>query len=68
MLSMRTAVYGFVKDYLSKTEITVDEYRLRAEMVEKDLSHLVVAPKEIDFLVNAAAGVIATAINRAFHN
>ena len=68
MLSMRTAVYGFIKDYLSKTEITVDEYRLRAEMVEKDLSHLVVAPKEIDFLVNAAAGVIATAINRAFRN
>ena len=66
MLSMRTAVYGFVKEYLTKAGGNIDEFRLRSEMAEKNLSNLVVSPKEIDFLVDASAGVIATALNRSF--
>lgn len=66
MLSMRTALYSFVKEYLEQTGNEVDEYRLRASMVDKNLSNLVVAPKEIDFLVQAASGVIASALNKCF--
>lgn len=66
MLSMRTAIYGFVKEYCESMGSGIDEFRLRAQMTEKNLSGLVVAPKEIDFIVDAAAGVIATALNRAF--
>ncbi len=66
MLSMRTALYNFVKEYCALLNCNVDEYRLRAEMAERGLSNLVVAPKEIDFLVDAASGVIATALNKAF--
>ncbi len=66
MLSMRTAIYNFVKEYSEKTGAEVDEYRLRAEMVEKNLSNLVVAPKEIDYFVNTAALVISGALNKCF--
>ena len=66
MLSMRTAIYNFVKDYFEQTGGEIDEYRLRASMVDKNLSNLVVAPKEIDYLVEASAGVIASALNRTF--
>lgn len=66
MLSMRTAMYGIVKDYLSKVGGDIDEFKLRAELSDKNLSNLVVSPKEIDYLVDATAGVIATALNRSF--
>ncbi len=66
MLSMRTAIYSFVKEYCTAGGYDIDEFRLRAEMAEKNLSSLVVAPKEIDYLVSASAGVIATALNKAF--
>lgn len=66
MLSMRTAIYDFVKYYSEQIGVGMDEYRVRACMVDKNLSNLVVAPKEIDFFVEASAGVIATALNRTF--
>ncbi|MDE7372993.1 MAG: GPR endopeptidase [Clostridia bacterium] len=66
MLSMRTAMYGIVKDYLTKVGGDIDEFKLRSELAEKNLSNLVVSPKEIDYLVDASAGVIATALNRSF--
>lgn len=66
MLSMRTAIYNFVKEYSEKSGSGVDEFRLRAELVEKNLSNLVVAPKEIDYFVNTAALVISGALNKTF--
>lgn len=66
MLSMRTALYNFVKDYSEKAGCGVDEYRLRAELVEQNLSNLIVAPKEIDYFVNTAAMIISSALNRTF--
>ena len=66
MLSMRTAIYNFVKEYSEKSGSGVDEYRLRAELVEKNLSSLVVAPKEIDYYVNTAALIISGALNKTF--
>ena len=66
MLSMRTAIYNFVKEYSEKSGSGVDEYRLRAELVEKNLSNLVVAPKEIDYYVNTAALIISGALNKTF--
>ena len=66
MLSMRTAIYNFVKEYSEKSGSGVDEYRLRVELVEKNLSNLVVAPKEIDYYVNTAALIISGALNKTF--
>lgn len=66
MLSMRTALYSFVKDYSEKIGCAVDEYRLRAELVEKNLSNLIVAPKEIDYFVETSAMIISSALNKCF--
>lgn len=68
MIAMSTAVYTFVKDYAKTVNGTVDEFALREAMAKRCLSRLVVAPKEIDYLVDASACVIANAINRTFGN
>lgn len=61
MLSLRTAIYSFIKDFYSDNDI--DEYRLRSELAEHNLSGLQVTPKDIDFLVKNCATVISNAIN-----
>lgn len=66
MLTLNTAVYAFIKDYMRDIGSAVDEYKLRAALAEKKLSDLVVAPKDIDFLVENAALVISDALNQAF--
>lgn len=64
MLSLRTALYGFVHEFMQGQP--VDEFRLRESMADKKLSALVVAPKDIDFMATNAARIIAEAINEAF--
>lgn len=65
MLSLRTALYGFVKDYTESQGQKVDEFKLRERMADKKLSGLVVAPKDIDFMATNAANILADAINEA---
>lgn len=66
MLSLRTALYGFVRDYAEGQGMKIDEFKLRESMADKNLSRLIVAPKDIDFMATNAANVIADAINSAF--
>ncbi len=66
MLSLRTALYGFVKEYCEGQGAPVNEFKLRETMADKKLSGLVVAPKDIDFMATNAANIIADAINDAF--
>lgn len=66
MLSLRTALYSFVKEFCDGQGMEVNEFRLRADMADKKLSSLVVAPKDIDFMTTNAANIIADAINQAF--
>ncbi len=66
MLSLRTALYSFVKEYNQGQNLPVDEFKLRENMADKKLSRLVVAPKDIDFMATNAASIISDAINSAF--
>lgn len=66
MLTLRTAIYSFIKDYASKQDGTIDEFSLRERLKEESLSNLVVAPKDVDFLVEKASTVVAHAIELAF--
>lgn len=66
VLSMRTVLSDFAKDYLCASGVECDEYRLRNEIAEKRLGNLVVAPKEILYYADSAAAVVAGAINAAF--
>lgn len=66
MLSLRTAIYSFVKDYTATLNCENDEFKLREQLIDKKLSNLVVAPKEIDFYAETAACIIANALNMLF--
>lgn len=66
MLSLRTALYGFVKEFCEGQNMSVNEFELRQCMADKKLSNLVVAPKDIDFMASNAANIISDAINEAF--
>ena len=68
MLTMRTALYSFVKGYMNDVGQSVDEFRLRQNLADSNLLKLVVAPKEIDYLANKCAYIIADAINKTFEN
>ncbi len=67
MLSMRTALYGLIKEYASSVGESIDEYTLRNLMSEKNVSNLVVSPKDIQFMVNYSAEIISNAINLALN-
>lgn len=66
VLSMRTVLREFAEDYLKTVQCEGNEYKLRELMVEKRLTRLVVAPKEIKYYVACAAEIVAGAINLAF--
>lgn len=66
MLNIKTAAYRIVSDYAKNLGTDVDEYKLLTSDAFRDLSSLVVAPKDIDYFVNTAASVISSSINRAF--
>lgn len=67
MLSMRTALYNFVKDYTEALGCKINEFTLREELIKKNLSNLVVTPKDIDVLAQGAGLMIANAINSALN-
>ncbi len=66
MLSMHTALYNFIKNYSQETLQEIDEFRLREQLVENNFTKLIVSPKDIDYLVNDSAKIIANAINSMF--
>lgn len=66
MLSMRTALYNFVKNYSQSQNQKIDEFGLRAQLADSNLLNLVVAPKEIDYLVERCAYIVSECVNKAF--
>ncbi len=68
MLSMRTALYAFMKDYSKSVGQQIDEFRLRETLADNNLLNLVVSPKETDFYVDKCSSVIASAINSLYAN
>lgn len=68
MLSMRTALYSFMKDYSSSTGQSIDEFRLRETLADNNLLNLIVSPKETDFFVDKCSAIIASAINSMYAN
>ena len=66
MLSLRTSIYSFLTDYLQDQNAEINEFSLRQKMADEELSSLVVAPKDVDYLVSVCAKAIANAINTAF--
>lgn len=66
MLSLRTSIYSFIKEYTAAIGCQNDEFRLRENLIKNNLSNLVVTPKDIDVLVEGSALIIANAINAAF--
>lgn len=66
MLSLRTSIYVFLKDYLQEEKVDINEFSLRQKMADEALSNLVVAPKDVDYLVSLCSKTIANALNGAF--
>lgn len=66
MLSLKTSVYTFLKEYLQDEQIDINEFSLRRKMADDLLSNLIVASKDIDYSVGLCSSVVANAINFAF--
>ncbi len=68
MLSMHVALYNFVKNYLENIGEKVHEINVREQLKDANLLNLIVSPKDIDFIVQRSAKLIANAINMALGN
>lgn len=66
VLSLGTVLLDFARDYAAAIGCEGNEFSLRSLIAERRLGTLVVAPKEIGLHVEAAACVIAGAINSAY--
>ncbi|MBO4554466.1 MAG: GPR endopeptidase [Clostridia bacterium] len=66
LLTLPTTIYGVTKDYLASKDMTIDEYAFRSLLATRKISDMVVAPKNIDVLVEGAATIISNALNLAF--
>lgn len=66
LLSLRTGIYAFVKELLNEQNVSVSEFALREKLSDTNLTDLIVAPRNIDYLVSVCADVVARAINDAF--
>lgn len=66
LLSLRTGIYTFVKELAGEEKLDINEYNLRAKLAKNTLSDLIVAPRDIDYVVGVASNVVSKAINLAF--
>ena len=66
LLSLRTGIYAFVKEFAKDVNMQINEYALRQKLADSLLSDLIVAPRDIDLVVNVASSILANAINTAF--
>lgn len=65
LLSLNTLTYSLLKEYLDEKKIQVDEYAFRNLLADKNMSNMVVAPKDVDVLSQNAANIVSDAINSA---
>ena len=66
ILTLPTTIYGVTKEYLESQNMTIDEYAFRNLLAERKISDMIVAPKNVDMLVEGAAVLISNALNLAF--
>lgn len=66
LLSLRTGIYAFVKEFAKDENMQINEYALRQKLADSLLSDLIVAPRDIDLAVNVASDIVSGAINDAF--
>lgn len=66
LLSLRTGIYAFVKEFAKDENMQINEYALRQKLADSLLSDLIVAPRDIDLAVNVASNIVSGAINDAF--
>ena len=66
LLSLRTGIYAFVKDFAKEENLQISEYNLRKKLADCALSDLIVAPRNIDLAVSVASNIVASVINIAF--
>lgn len=66
LLSLRTGIYAFVKEFAKDENMQISEYALRQKLADSLLSDLIVAPRDIDLAVNVASNIVSGAINDAF--
>lgn len=66
LLSLRTELYAFVKELVKEEKIELSELALRQRLAASELGELIVAPRDIDFLVQSASQIVSDAINMAF--
>ena len=66
LLSLRTGIYAFVKDFAKEENLQTNEFNLRKKLADCALADLIVAPRDIDLVVNVASSILANAINTAF--
>lgn len=66
LITLPNVVYGVMKDYSAKSGGEVDEYLLRTVIASKELSGMVVAPKNVDAEAENASVLISNALNIAF--
>lgn len=66
LLSLRTGIYSFVKDFAKEENIEISEFDLRQKLGDCALSDLIVAPRDIDLVAALSSKIVANAINYAF--
>ena len=65
LITLSSVICGAIKDYSVKKGCEVDEYLIRSTLMDKDLSAMVVAPKNVDAMVDNASVIVSNAINLA---
>ena len=65
LITLSSVICGAIKDYSVKKGCEVDEYLIRSTLMDKDLSAMVVAPKNVDAVVDNASVIVSNAINLA---
>lgn len=66
VLSMRTLICNFASSYAEKLGCENDQFKLRQYLSDSKLSGLIVAPKDIKYMVEICSDIISGAINRTF--
>lgn len=67
LISLGTLMYGTFVDYMQATNSSLDEFKFRDTLSKKQISNMVVAPKDVDVVVENASVIISNAINLAMN-
>lgn len=63
LLSLNTLTYGLFKDFFKLVDAPLDEYAFRSMLADRNMSNLVVAPKDVDVYAENASVLLSNALN-----